>query len=34
MNLILGILIFFVMFLSLGYSTMKIGNPVDRSTDR
>lgn len=29
MNLILGILIFFVMFLSLGYSTMKIGNPID-----
>ena len=29
MNLILGILIFFIMFLSLGYSTMKIGNPID-----
>ena len=31
MNLILGILIFFVMFLTLGYSSMKIGNPVDGS---
>lgn len=29
MNLILGILIFFVMFLTLGYSSMKIGNPID-----